>query len=816
MPPGQKPHRCTLLRWWLADIRCGDEKLCKASPFAHRRNESIGSAVNGYGYSTWMISAELASATSTDNGRSFSNPRLLTPLPTNPQRRPELNGSAWPVGWVGRGSATIAAPAPSSVVTGQRTLHVFLGGYMDNATEVETFGCWCLRVDWDDATKRYTAERLTSGEPHMNWVFRKGCQGSVATLPSGRLVFGEADYQGPDDGRLFSMHSDTGGRTWHHTPMFAIPRGTEGGTKLEGPGLCEVQIAALTSTDLWMVIRAQHPWPGYSTMDVLWESRSSSSGLTWSSPVARNQTGSRLVGINSPATPLVLRDGRTVLLWNNALSHNSTYPTRQILHASVSDNHGRNFAAGYREIARSLFPGVVCTNATRCALNNTGPAGPEGSARTDFGTAYPVAIETARAGRLLISTGEGYKSESSFQVDVDWILQKEQVADYASPLPKLSPYRWPAGEPACDYPPCAWDGHGQATDPQLWSGGYLTTYGTVGASVVPPVGADGGWLQLAGDEAAAVWNVPGMTKGLLNLTVSFAEGRAGQALHVAVTDHFSMPLDRFADSDSSVSCSAVITPASGKGGSKWQTVSLAWLVGRQPQCHVTGLGARSGASGAGPFEQALSYVRMRPVGNATVRVRRLASGPAPLKTDDDAVRTASFDERAEFAFSAALSSDMVLQREPARARLWGTGQAGAVVAVDVGETYRVTVGRTGRWSLLLPPQPAGLAFGTGNIVASQRKAKGNVTTLRLSGVTFGEVWLCTGQVSADTLRLTCVLRPRSLPKPTVACARSRTWVCPSAASAEGRRGTSRSSHGTAASRSGSRSSIGRGTTSSCG
>ena len=194
-------------------------------------------------------------------------------------------------------------------------------------------------------------------------------------------------------------------------------------------------------------------------------------------------------------------------------------------------------------------------------------------------------------------------------------------------------------------------------------------------------------------------------------------------------------------------------------------------------------------------------------------------GPAPLKTDDDderELRTASFDERAEFAFSAALSSDMVLQREPARARLWGTGQAGAVVAVDVGETFRATVGRTGRWSLLLPPQPAGLAFGTGNIVASQRKAKGNVTTLRLSGVTFGEVWLCTGQVSADTLRLTCVLRPRSLPKPTVACARSRTWVCPSAASAEGRRGTSRSSHGTAASRSGSRSSIGRGTTSSCG
>lgn len=95
---------------------------------------------------------------------------------------------------------------------------------------------------------------------------------------------------------------------------------------------------------------------------------------------------------------------------------------------------------------------------------------------------------------------------------------------------------------------------------------------------------------------------------------------------------------------------------------------------------------------------------------------------------------------AALALSQALSSSMVLQRAPARARMWGTDSPGAVVTVAQAKAS-ATVGKNGRWSLLLPPQPAGPAFGTGTIVVTS-SGGGNIT---VSDVLMGETWLCTGQ-----------------------------------------------------------------------
>ena len=102
-----------------------------------------------------------------------------------------------------------------------------------------------------------------------------------------------------------------------------------------------------------------------------------------------------------------------------------------------------------------------------------------------------------------------------------------------------------------------------------------------------------------------------------------------------------------------------------------------------------------------------------------------------------ALLAARCDGRA-FAVSRALSSSMVLQREPARARLWGVGVPGDLVSCH-GQHLRVDA--QGRWALWLPPQPAGLAFGSGNVTVSSQRS-GNLT---LTGVLFGETWLCTGQ-----------------------------------------------------------------------
>ena len=101
------------------------------------------------------------------------------------------------------------------------------------------------------------------------------------------------------------------------------------------------------------------------------------------------------------------------------------------------------------------------------------------------------------------------------------------------------------------------------------------------------------------------------------------------------------------------------------------------------------------------------------------------------------------DCQAVLTLSRALSSSMVLQRSPARARLWGTDAPGAVVTVAQAAAS-TTVDTTGRWSLLLPPHSAGPAFGTGTIVvsSSSSSAENNVT---LDDVLYGETWLCTGE-----------------------------------------------------------------------
>ena len=88
--------------------------------------------------------------------------------------------------------------------------------------------------------------------------------------------------------------------------------------------------------------------------------------------------------------------------------------------------------------------------------------------------------------------------------------------------------------------------------------------------------------------------------------------------------------------------------------------------------------------------------------------------------------------------SETLTSHMVLQREPASARLWGWGTAGTTVSVaGIAST---TVDSSSRWMLKLPPQAAGPAFGSGVITVVGADA--NVT---MKDIHFGEVWLCTGQ-----------------------------------------------------------------------
>ena len=95
---------------------------------------------------------------------------------------------------------------------------------------------------------------------------------------------------------------------------------------------------------------------------------------------------------------------------------------------------------------------------------------------------------------------------------------------------------------------------------------------------------------------------------------------------------------------------------------------------------------------------------------------------------------------AELRLNNLFSSDMVLQRAPQRAAMWGSGEPGATVTVQLARNNSVattTVSDGGMWKVHLPAMQASVDQ---TIMVSD-----GITTLTLSNVAFGDVYLCSGQ-----------------------------------------------------------------------
>jgi hypothetical protein len=127
---------------------------------------------------------------------------------------------------------------------------------------------------------------------------------------------------------------------------------------------------------------------------------------------------------------------------------------------------------------------------------------------------------------------------------------------------------------------------------------------------------------------------------------------------------------------------------------------------------------------------------------------RAGSSSAPLPYADP-----PFD-LTRVLFSAAFSSDMVLQREPAQAAVFGTAAPGATVQVRLTgpgnfswSSAPVPVMRSpdasqhGTWRVLLPARGPGFGY------ALEAACDGcpNAAAATLSGVGYGDVFLCSGQ-----------------------------------------------------------------------
>ena len=93
-----------------------------------------------------------------------------------------------------------------------------------------------------------------------------------------------------------------------------------------------------------------------------------------------------------------------------------------------------------------------------------------------------------------------------------------------------------------------------------------------------------------------------------------------------------------------------------------------------------------------------------------------------------------------------IASNMVLQRGPQRAVLWGTAPAGALVAVrlDGANASSARARADGDWEIELEPQRA----GDGHVLAFSALTAGgaHVAGPTLRNVAFGDVYLCSGQV----------------------------------------------------------------------
>lgn len=94
-----------------------------------------------------------------------------------------------------------------------------------------------------------------------------------------------------------------------------------------------------------------------------------------------------------------------------------------------------------------------------------------------------------------------------------------------------------------------------------------------------------------------------------------------------------------------------------------------------------------------------------------------------------------------FALSNSLGSNMILQRAPQSALVWGFAPAGAIIKTTfLGRSYSSTSDATDIWRQALPPQPATTTPTTISFTSSTGEP-----SITITNVLFGDLYLCGGQ-----------------------------------------------------------------------
>ena len=114
---------------------------------------------------------------------------------------------------------------------------------------------------------------------------------------------------------------------------------------------------------------------------------------------------------------------------------------------------------------------------------------------------------------------------------------------------------------------------------------------------------------------------------------------------------------------------------------------------------------------------------------------------------------AVYSEAVTVSFSKGIGNGMVLQRQPAHSSLYGSAPPGAKVVVTLtdedaaleAERVAVVAAADGSWKATLAPRNAGGNFGATASVTSA----GSNGTATITDLTFGDVWLCSGQSNME-------------------------------------------------------------------
>ncbi|MEX0643521.1 MAG: sialidase family protein [Pirellulales bacterium] len=313
-------------------------------------------------------------------------------------------------------------------------------------------------------------------------------------------------------------------------------------------GCDEPSVIQLKDGRVWMLMRTQQ--------GRFYESFSQD-GAHWSPAHP-----SKLVSSDSPAGLLRLKDGSLLLLSNACRRYPYAYGARYVLHGAISRDDGRTWH-GFREIARDPH-------------RNKPP-----SMLEDYGISYSFPTQTVD-GKVLLSNWVEQGSVRHFRLfNPEWLLETKQDSDFSEGLEDWSVF----GSKGVELRP----------DTE-----------NVAVKVLALRKAEAYW------PAAAVWNFPMGSKGLLRLNLKLNEDFGGVA--IGLTDHFSVPWDLEAEFHNAfnlpIAASGELLPGAKLGLAQWHDLDLAWDT-EIGECEVYLDGRQVGTIKDNRRTSGVNYVRFR-------------------------------------------------------------------------------------------------------------------------------------------------------------------------------------------------------------